>query len=105
MLRAGIWLGPILLLLFALADVPYGYYQVVRVIVFCASVYLAVKEKDRNGEFWLWTFVTCALIYNPLIKLSLGKEVWPIANVATIVLFGCHFWIRGGTRSFFEEGQ
>lgn len=102
MLRLGIWLGPILLLLVALLNMPYGYFQFLRVIVFCASAYLAIQEKDRNGEFWLWAFVACALVYNPVFKLSLGREIWPLANVATVALFGCHFWMRGRTSAIFR---
>jgi hypothetical protein len=101
MLRAGIWLGPILLLLIALVDMPYGYYQLLRVIVFCVSAYLAIQENERNGEFWLWAFVGCALVYNPVFKLSLGEEVWPFVNVATVALYGLHFWIRGRARVIF----
>lgn len=102
MLRAGIWLGPILLLLIALLDMLYGYYQILRVIVFCSSAYISIQEKDCNGAFWLWAFVACALIYNPVFKLSLGKDIWPFANVAAAALYGCHFGLTGRTRVVFR---
>lgn len=94
MLRWGIWLGPIGILLIALADMPYGYYQILRVILFCASVYLAIAEGRRDGGFWLWAFIASALIYNPIATLSLGREIWTIVNVMTIAIFGVHFWTR-----------
>lgn len=94
MLRWGIWLGPIVCLLIALGDMPYGYYQLLRVILFCASAYLAIAEGKRDSGFWLWAFIACALIYNPVAILSLGKEIWTIVNVITIGLFGSHFWAR-----------
>ena len=87
MLRAGIWLGPILLLLIALLDMPYGYYQILRVITFCASVYLATQENER-GDLWFWAFVACAITYNPIFRLSLGREIWSLVNVLTIVIYG-----------------
>lgn len=93
MLRAGIWFGPITLLLIALSDMPYGYYQLLRVIMFCASVYIAIQEKERS-DFWLWAFAACALTYNPIFSLSLGREIWPLMNVLAIVLYGLHFWVR-----------
>lgn len=102
MLRTGIWLGPIICVLIALLDLPYGYYQLLRVIIFCSSGYIAVQEKGRNSEFWFWIFVACALIYNPIIKLSLGREIWPFVNVATAGLYGSHFWLRGRT---FRNGE
>ena len=94
MIRAGLWLVPISLLLVALLDMPYGYYQLLRVLIFCVSAYLAVREKGEHSEGWFWTFAACALIYNPVVKLSLGKEIWPIVNVGTIILFSVHFWLR-----------
>jgi uncharacterized membrane protein len=94
MLRWGIWLGPIVGLLLALSEMPYGYYQLLRVIVFCASAYLVIAEGKQDNGFWLWAFVASALIYNPVFKLSLGREIWAFVNLATIALFAIHFWMR-----------
>lgn len=105
MLRAGVWLVPISLLLIALLDMPYGYYQLLRVLIFCTSVYIAVQERGRDNEGWFWAFVACALVYNPVVKLSLGKEIWPVVNVATIILFSVHFWVRHVTTRFRGEGK
>lgn len=60
-LRSIIWLCPIVLLIIALLDMLYGYYQLLRVGVFCASAYLAVQEKGQGSKFWLWAFIACAL--------------------------------------------
>ena len=93
MLRAAIWLVPIALLLTALLDMPYGYYQLLRVYIFCSSVYLAVQQNKSKQDIWFWGLVACALTYNPIIKLSLGKEIWPIVNVATAIFYIGHFLI------------
>lgn len=89
-----IWLGPVACLLIALFEMPYGYYQLLRVLIFCASCYIGVSEIDREPRFWLWAFSAIALIYNPVFKLSLGREIWFLANIATIALFLIHFWWR-----------
>ncbi len=94
MVRMGVWIGPIILLLIALLDMPYGYYQLMRVIIFCVSAHIAIHEKDRNSELWFWIFIACAIIYNPIFKLSFGKELWPFVNIVTTALFGYYFWIR-----------
>ena len=44
-----IWWGPIVCLLLALGDMPYGYYQLLRVILFCASVYLIIQESKQDS--------------------------------------------------------
>lgn len=94
MLRWSIWLGPVVFLLVAMSDMPYGYYQLLRVVVFCASAYLAFAEGKLDSGFWLWAFIASALIYNPVVKLSLGREIWTYVNLATVALFAAHFWAR-----------
>jgi hypothetical protein len=94
-LRWGIWLIPVVCLLGALLDMPYGYYQLLRVLVFCASVYVALSEGKLETGVWFWAFAACALIYNPIFKLSLGREIWWFVNIATVVLYITHFWMRG----------
>lgn len=93
-LRTGIWLGPIILLMIALLKMPYSYYQILRIIIFCTSVYIVIQEKDYEN-FWKWAFVACALMYNPIARISLGREIWLFMNIATIVLYGLHYVMRG----------
>ncbi|MGA1798665.1 DUF6804 family protein [Sphingomonas sp. 4RDLI-65] len=89
-MRFIVWIGPIVCLAVALGDMPYGYYQLLRIVIFCAAVYLAIIEKRDADNAWLWAFVACALVYNPLVKLALGREVWAIVNIGTIALFLIH---------------
>lgn len=102
MVRAAIWLVPIALLLIALLDMPYGYYQLLRVCIFCTSAYIAVQQNDSNEKFWMWGFVACALIYNPVIKLSLGREIWPFVNVATVGLYFSHMVAERRMKNIFR---
>ena len=94
MLRLSIWLGPVVALLVAMLNMPYGYYQLLRVMIFCVSVYLAIAEGKQDYGFWMWAFIACGLIYNPIAKLSLGGEIWPFVNMGTICLLVIHFWTR-----------
>ena len=102
MLRWSIWLGPVVALLVAMLDMPYGYYQLLRVIIFCVSVYLAIAEGKQDYGFWTWAFIACGLIYNPITKLSLGSQIWPFVNIATALLLLAHFWAR---RNLINSGE
>ncbi|MFZ4748655.1 MAG: DUF6804 family protein [Sphingomonas sp.] len=84
-------MGPIACLLIALADMPYGYYQILRVLIFAISLYLAINEGIYTDNFWFWAFVVVSLIYNPIARLPLGREIWSFMNGVTIVIFGVHF--------------
>lgn len=87
-----VWFLPIVALIVALLDMPYGYYQVLRVVVFCVSVYLAYESSENGNAAWTWTLVGVAILYNPIFRMHLGAEVWTIINVISIGLFAAHMW-------------
>ena len=70
-----------ILLFLCLADMPYGYYQFVRFascIVFGYLAYLSNEEKLNNQTI---IYVVLALLFQPFIKISLGRELWNIVDV------------------------
>lgn len=86
-----VWVIPIVALGVALLDLPYGYYQLLRVLVFCLSCYLAYQSRLAQESAWTWVFAGLAITYNPIVKLHLGSEIWPFVNGATILLLAIHF--------------
>lgn len=95
MMRWLVWLLPTTCLAVALLDMPYGYYQLLRVLIFCMSFYLAFSESQDKPSAWFWGFLFFALAYNPIFRLSLGRDIWAVVNVVTAAYFTLHFWIRG----------
>lgn len=73
-------------LLLALAPWPYGYYQLLRVIVFAAGAYGAFTlwEHQRGPAIML---VICATIFNPFLPVHLNREIWSVLNLAGAALF------------------
>jgi hypothetical protein len=86
-----VWLVPMVALGVALFDMPYGYYGLLRVLVCGVCLYLAAKEGD-GGSGWVWILGGCALLYNPIFKFHLGREIWAVVNIATIALLAAHMW-------------
>lgn len=84
--RAVIW-GAMAALAIALLDMPYGYYQLLRVGICLAAGFAAYFSSQSGGAAWTGLFVAIAVVYNPIAKLALGRELWGIVNVATIVAF------------------
>lgn len=70
-----------ILLFLCLADMPYGYYQFVRFIAMIAFAYLAflASQDQRNNEMFI--FIGLAILFQPLIKISLGRTLWNIVDV------------------------
>jgi len=73
-----------LALLIAIAKMPYGYYIFLRIlttITFCIFVYIAyIENKIKTASL----SGILAIIYNPIVRFPLGKDVWIIINLITI---------------------
>lgn len=76
------------LLLWALLPVnPYGYYQLLKVLVCAGCSYLGVKTWNASkGKDLVWLYITMAVIYNPLAPLHLGRPIWTVVNILTVVI-------------------
>ena len=72
----------IILLLVCLFDMPYGYYQLVRVIAFVGFGFLSFEEKtNHQNKIFLIIFLIAALTFNPIFKLYLGKTLWQVTDI------------------------
>ena len=70
-----------LLLFICLADMPYGYYQLVRFAGLIGFSILAYKAYEINQRTGMIIFVGLALLFQPFFKISLGREIWNIVDV------------------------
>lgn len=71
---------PILFLL-CLLQMPYGYYQAVRFIGFLGFALLAYFSYQENRKVEIFIFISLALLFQPFIKVALGRTVWNIVDV------------------------
>ena len=82
------------MLLFCLAPMPYGYYQLIRFVAILAFAYLAYCHFKSEEISLGFLFVALALLFQPFFKVSLGRTLWNIVDV--IVAFGLiYLAIRG----------
>lgn len=82
-------LGLSILLLICLFDMPYGYYQIVRFIAMTVFIILSYCQHTENKDFKLIIYVCLALLFQPFVKISLGREIWNIVDVivSTYLIF------------------
>lgn len=83
-------------LLICLAPMPYGYYTLIRMLATLVFGIYAYRCYMAKKESLTWIFVILALLFQPLIKVALGRVAWNIVDV--IVAFGMiafFFWDRG----------
>lgn len=75
-----------IILLLCLLDMPYGYYQIVRLFGLIGFGFLAYKEylhSKWSQYFYIW--VISAILFNPVIKISLGRFLWNIIDVVLAI--------------------
>lgn len=85
------------LLLLCLADMPYGFYQLVRFAATAAFTYLAYdsfKSKDDGKGF---LFAALAVLFQPFFKIALGRTMWNVVDV--IVAIALFYFIVKGLKS------
>jgi hypothetical protein len=78
-----------ILLLLCLADMPYGYFQFVRLASFVAFGYLAFDAygNKKMGEMIL--FCALCLLFQPFEKIALGRFLWNVVDfVVALYLVG-----------------
>lgn len=75
------------LLVFALNPAnPYGYYMLLRIVCCAVCAYLAVVAASTGRTPWIWTLGIFAVIYNPIMRIHLTRELWSVVNVVTIIV-------------------
>ncbi len=70
-----------ILLFICLADMPYGYYELVRLIGLVGFAFLAYKAHDQGRQSEMILFIGLALLFQPFFKIALGRQIWNIVDV------------------------
>ena len=83
----------IILLLIALLPLPYGYYILLRFAVCFGLIYEIITNPILNRDT-IFIFIAIAVLYNPIIKMPLGKPIWMIVNVLTATYFAYQLYRR-----------
>lgn len=72
------------LFLICLADMPYAYFQLVRFVAACSFIYLGIRESKSNTLKYI--YFALAVLFQPLIKIALGRLIWNIVDVIVACL-------------------
>ena len=70
-----------------LFDLPYFYFQLVRIVGMTGFVLLAYfdRKSERNAIAIVW--ICSAIIINPIIKIPLGRTLWNVIDIIWVILF------------------
>lgn len=70
-----------ILLFICLIDMPYGFYQFVRFAGLIGFAILAYQSNQQGRHTEMIIYGGLALLFQPLFKIALGRELWNIVDV------------------------
>jgi hypothetical protein len=73
------------LFMLCLFHMPYGYYQATRFIGMLGFALLAYYSYQQNKKTAIIIYVALALLFQPFIKVALGRTIWNITDVIVSV--------------------
>ncbi len=73
------------LFLVCLLHMPYSYYQAIRFIGMLGFALLAYFSYQQNHKTEIIIYVALALLFQPFIKVALGRTGWNIVDVIVSV--------------------
>jgi hypothetical protein len=62
---------------------PYGYYMFVRFAAMVGFAVLASHAWEKGAKTATVIYVALAILFQPLIKIALGRELWNIIDAIT----------------------
>ena len=72
---------------------PYSYFIFLRCVVCAASILFVVLFLHRNMVSWAYGFGFLAVLFNPILRVTLTRSIWLILDFATIVAFAVAFYL------------
>ena len=77
----------VMLLLGIFGGLPIGFYQLLRLVICGAAIYIVYVSYNLKKTAWCWIMGFVALIFNPLFQLHLGRDLWVVMDFVTLLLF------------------
>jgi hypothetical protein len=78
-------IGLSILLLLCLADMPYGFFQLVRFLSLIGFGILAFSANQKERQTETIIYIALAILFQPLFKISLGRSLWNVVDVVVAI--------------------
>ncbi len=77
----------------AIADIPYGYYRLLRWVTCGVAIASAIQLHRSSRTGWVWPLSGLAVLFNPIIPLHFDRETWRFFDGAAGCLFLVVFYL------------
>lgn len=78
-----VWIAhliPAAMCVFALLELPYGYYTLLRLVVTGCALLSAYWLGAERGLFWIMALI--AVLFNPIMPIHFSRELWAVFDLA-----------------------
>ena len=89
----------IILLLIAIGNHPYSYYQFLRWFILATAGYSAYIAYNQQKIGWAWIFGTIALLFNPIFPFYLQKDTWQFIDGIVAVIFSVSVFLKSNNQN------
>lgn len=72
-------------LLVCLFDMPYGYFQLIRVVCLIVFGFYAFDSFNKGKNNLGLAFLFLAILFQPILKIALGRTLWNILDVMVAI--------------------
>lgn len=73
------------LFLICLANMPYGYYQLIRFLAMVGFGVLAYRANQKGNLNMTVTYILLAMMFQPIFKIALGRFLWNVVDVIVAI--------------------
>jgi len=71
----------------------YGFFTILRFVVFAATAYTAWMAYQDKQEGWAWMMGAVAVLFNPFIPVYLERETWVVIDALVGVFNLTSIWL------------
>lgn len=68
-------------------NLPYGYYQFLRVLVTFSTIYIILYLWNIQEKNYLIIYVFIFLLFNPFLPVNLNKFIWILIDIIVCVFY------------------
>ena len=73
------------MLLLCLADMPYGYFLLVRFVAMASFAYISYGFFKARKEGMGFIFAALTFLFQPFFKIALGRVMWNVVDVVVAI--------------------
>lgn len=78
---------PTILLFIAILNLPYGYYEMLRIVITVYAAFFAFKLSAAKQNGLMLIMIAILILFNPISPMHLDKGLWMLLDIVSAVIF------------------